>query len=51
MIEAQTHHNWLKSHPKLQKEPQISMMGSRRIFFRIQIKFIRFQVALLFLRN
>jgi hypothetical protein len=63
MIQAQKHQNWSKFHIKLQNVLKISMMGSRRIFFRIlkilkmgkipyqpiKTLFIRFQVDLLFL--
>jgi hypothetical protein len=33
MIQAQKHQNWSKSHLKLQKEPNISMMCTRRNLF------------------
>jgi hypothetical protein len=33
MIQAQKHQNWLKFHLKLQKEPKLCMMGTRRIYF------------------
>jgi hypothetical protein len=34
MIQAQKHLNWSKFHLKLQKEPKISMMGTRRNFLK-----------------
>jgi hypothetical protein len=37
MIQAQKHQNWSKFHLKLQKEPKISMMGTRRMGLEHQI--------------
>jgi hypothetical protein len=35
MIQVQKHQNWSKFYQKLQKEPKISIMGTRRNFFRV----------------
>jgi hypothetical protein len=66
MIQAQKHQNWSKYHLKLQKDPNISVMCTRRNLFlkfentkiehkapnqAVKLFFYRFLVYLLFLMN